>query len=56
MTAWTSEEKRVVTDWRWWTVDELCATSGVLVPRRLGELLAPIIRGLLPPSPITLVE
>ena len=56
VTGWTSEEKRVVTDWRWWTVDELCATTDVLVPRRLGELLVPIMRGVVPTSPIILVE
>ena len=56
VTGWTSEEKRVVTDWHWWTVDELCATTDVLVPRRLGELLPPILGGLVPPSPVVLVE
>ena len=42
--------------WRWWTLKELHAHEGpeILVPRRLPQLLAPILKGTLPQSPIDL--
>ncbi len=41
---------------RWWTLDELHAHEGpeILVPRRLPQLLAPILEGTLPTEPIDL--
>jgi hypothetical protein len=29
--------------WRWWTIEELRAFDGILAPRRLAELLAPLL-------------
>ncbi len=39
---------------RWWSVPEIQAasTTETFVPRRLGELLPPIIAGDIPPQPI----
>lgn len=44
--------------WRWWTIDQLHAHEGpeVLVPRRLAQLLEPIIGGQLPAEPIDLTQ
>ena len=41
-----------VTAHRWWTPAELARAQDVLVPRRLAELLPPLLRGELPPEPI----
>jgi hypothetical protein len=34
--------------WRWWTIEELRAFDGILAPRRLAELLAPLLDDQLP--------
>jgi 8-oxo-dGTP pyrophosphatase MutT (NUDIX family) len=36
---------------RWWTVEELAATSELIVPRQLASLLPPLIAGQLPTTP-----
>jgi len=39
--------------WHWWGLDELAAANDqVFVPRRLAELLAPVLAGELPDPPI----
>ncbi len=44
--------------WRWWSLADLNGHSGpeALVPRRLPELLAPIISGDLPEQPVDLTR
>ncbi len=39
---------------RWWTVDELAATTGRVVPRRLAPLLADLVAGRIPAEPVRL--
>jgi 8-oxo-dGTP diphosphatase len=41
---------------RWWTVEEIQSYAGAdfFGPRRLGELLVPLLRGELPASPISI--
>jgi len=48
----TGEGGRFFEGWRWWSVEELVAFDGIVGPRRLGELLRPIIAGELPTEPI----
>lgn len=50
----TDWERQVLKGARWWTLDELRATDEVLAPRRLAELLGPIVAGEIPPEPIEL--
>ncbi len=46
-------EASYMLDHRWWSVPEiLAATDLEFAPRRLGELLAPIVAGELPEQPI----
>lgn len=46
-------ELRYLLDWRWWSRDEIAAAQGELfVPRRLAELMAPILDGRLPATPL----
>jgi len=37
---------------RWWTAAEIAASRETFVPRRLGELLPPLLRGEIPREPV----
>jgi 8-oxo-dGTP pyrophosphatase MutT (NUDIX family) len=37
---------------RWWTAAEIAASRETFVPRRLGDLLPPLLRGEVPPEPL----
>ena len=50
----TPWEHKVLTGHRWWTVDELAQTDEVLAPRKLAELILPIVGGTYPPEPMLL--
>lgn len=41
--------------WRWWALDEIEAATGyeTFVPRRLGELLPPLLKGEVPAEPVS---
>ena len=43
-----------MTEHRWWSADDIRASTGreTFAPRRLGELLPPLIAGQIPQSPI----
>ena len=53
-TGFTPAERDFVTAWRWWTVDELDATTDLLAPRALPRLLHELLLHGPPPSPISL--
>lgn len=46
------EELRILTELRWWTVDEILASEETFVPRGMGSLLPRIIAGDYPAEPI----
>jgi len=48
----TDEGAHYFEGWRWWTFDEIRAYDGVVAPRRLAELLEPVLDGSLPSTPI----
>jgi 8-oxo-dGTP pyrophosphatase MutT (NUDIX family) len=50
----TSWELEVLTEHRWWTLEELQETDEVLAPRRLAELIVPILAGSYSPEPLVL--
>lgn len=50
--AETGVGSRYFDGWRWWSVDQLRAFDGILAPRRLPELLPPVLLGQLPTEPI----
>ncbi|MCC7369711.1 MAG: NUDIX domain-containing protein [Chloroflexi bacterium] len=52
----TAEEKIVLTDHRWWTHDELLATTDILAPRKLARLVRPILDGEWASEPLVLTE
>jgi 8-oxo-dGTP pyrophosphatase MutT (NUDIX family) len=39
------DEVDILTELRWWTVEEIAASEEVFVPRKMGALLPPIIAG-----------
>lgn len=49
---WTELEIQVISQYRWWSVEEMLASEDTFVPRRLAELLPPILRGEIPREPI----
>jgi 8-oxo-dGTP pyrophosphatase MutT (NUDIX family) len=49
---WAEVEREFITEHRWWTIDEIAASSEVFVPRRLASLLRPIVSGVYPEEPI----
>ncbi|MCB1692696.1 MAG: NUDIX domain-containing protein [Pseudomonadales bacterium] len=46
------EEQQYFSHFRWWAVDEICSSSEMFVPGRLGELLPDVVAGVLPPNPV----
>ncbi len=49
-----SVEVEEMTEYKWWSIEEILAAKGVetFAPRGLGELLPPLIAGEIPPIPI----
>ena len=45
-------EAEVMVGHRWWTVDAIRASDALFAPRRLGELLEPLLRGDVPEEPV----
>lgn len=46
------EELHVITGHRWWTLAEITASGETFAPRRLAELLPPVIAGDYPETPV----
>ena len=49
---WTPLERKVIAEYRWWNAAEIQSSSEIFVPRRMGELIVPIIAGNLPETPL----
>lgn len=47
-----AEEQETYRTHRWWRVEEIAASDAVFFPPGLGALLAPIVAGQYPPSPL----
>jgi hypothetical protein len=54
--AETGEGARYFEGWRWWTLDEIRAYDGIVAPRRLADLLTPVLEGTVPSMPIVTGE
>jgi 8-oxo-dGTP pyrophosphatase MutT (NUDIX family) len=48
----SEHERGVILDQRWWSIDEIAASSEVFAPAELAGLLRPILEGELPSAPI----
>ena len=49
---WTAHERQAILDHRLWSLDEIASSGELFVPRRLAELLPPLLRGELPAKPV----
>jgi 8-oxo-dGTP pyrophosphatase MutT (NUDIX family) len=49
--GWEDVEREMMDRGHWWSLAEIRASAEVFVPRRLGELLPPILAGEYPPAP-----
>ena len=45
-------ERSAVRGSRWWSHDEIRASDGLFAPKRLGQLLSPVLLGIYPEAPI----
>lgn len=52
--GWTEHERRSVLETRWWTAEDLLATTETVYPPGLGALIRPLLRGEYPEAVITL--
>ena len=48
----TKAEQRDLVEQRWWDIDELAASNEDFAPRRLADLLRPLLAGRIPDEPI----
>lgn len=51
-----ADEAAVVREYRWWALDDMASTSELFSPRRLAELLVPLLQGRLPQEPVEISE
>lgn len=49
---WTELEIQVISRYHWWSLEEMAASDDLFVPRRLAELLPPILAGDVPLEPL----
>jgi 8-oxo-dGTP pyrophosphatase MutT (NUDIX family) len=49
-------ERETTLDQKWWTLQELADTPDSLTPRRLPELLGPLLKGHFPDTPLDLIH
>ncbi|MGH8776802.1 MAG: NUDIX hydrolase [Jiangellaceae bacterium] len=54
--GFTPEEREDLADHRWWSVDELAATTEPLVPRALADLVRALLRDGVPAEPVEVGE
>ena len=52
--GWTHEESSVIQEMRWWTVDALTNAVDTVLPRVMVRLLPDIMKGVCPPSLVTI--
>jgi 8-oxo-dGTP pyrophosphatase MutT (NUDIX family) len=50
--GWTPEEREDIIDYRWWSLDELAATTEPLVPGALAALVRELLRDGTPAEPV----
>ncbi|MCL4242538.1 MAG: NUDIX domain-containing protein [Dehalococcoidia bacterium] len=51
---WTELEIHVISRFQWWSLEEMLSSDDLFVPRRLAELLPPILRGEIPQEPLAI--
>lgn len=56
ISGFTELEHDTTLDQKWWTLQELIETADPLTPRRLPELLAPLLEGRFPEKPLDMIH
>ncbi|MFZ3034857.1 MAG: NUDIX domain-containing protein, partial [Parvibaculum sp.] len=51
-TDWTEDERRVIKGLKWWDVEKLLASEEKFFPTSLQRHIAPLARGIIPPTMI----
>jgi 8-oxo-dGTP pyrophosphatase MutT (NUDIX family) len=51
-----SDEAAIVREYRWWALPEVLSSREPFSPRRLAQLLAPLLEGRLPEEPVHIGE
>jgi 8-oxo-dGTP pyrophosphatase MutT (NUDIX family) len=54
-TALTVQEREIFRELRWWSTDEIAASSETFIPRQLALLLKPLLNGAWPVDPVRIV-
>jgi len=54
-TALTPEERVTFRELRWWSTDEIAASSEIFIPRQLAVLLRPLLTAAWPAEPVRIV-
>jgi 8-oxo-dGTP pyrophosphatase MutT (NUDIX family) len=54
-TALTEQERETFCELRWWSINELAASSEIFVPRQLALLLKPLLADAWPADPVCIV-
>ena len=52
--GWTELETQMISRFQWWSLEEMLSSDDLFVPRRLAELLPPILRGEIPQEPLAI--
>ncbi|MEL6344688.1 MAG: NUDIX domain-containing protein [Myxococcota bacterium] len=52
VTIHDQREAADILGWRWWRLNELRQSDQIFAPRRLPDLLGPLLRGTIPDAPI----
>ena len=50
--GWTELEMQMISRFKWWSLEDMVTSDDLFVPRRLAELLPPILAGQVPSEPI----
>lgn len=50
--GWEPVEHEIIVGHKWWSLDEIRASTALFAPRRIAELLVPLLEGNPPDSPI----
>jgi 8-oxo-dGTP pyrophosphatase MutT (NUDIX family) len=51
---WEPQERAMIVEHRWWSVPEIAASTEWFAPRRLAELLPPVLRGEYAAAPLSI--
>jgi hypothetical protein len=51
-----SDEASVVGEYRWWALDDIASSNELFSPARFADLIAPVLEGSPPRTPVEISE